>query len=423
MPTLPSTQDFINRFVGSVPDKGMPDSPNQTNAQLFGVRASGAQGPGGAVGPSNSYQPSLGRPATPDEAARLVLGNNPPANNPIADSGVRRYPGTQIPGSEYDKSARDYYNNLPKTVDEGAIRARAMSAIQGQINAIDNVYASMLANQKITNENNAGRTRATSARSGLLGSDFGNTNAAKTDTLGTDALNTIEAQKSGAIQTLMGNANTRADDQIEKEKNQSMKNSEAWLGYLKGNADSAKTDIANYAKAGVKYNDLTDTEYKTLLDQSGLDPEKFKALFVLNQPVASIATSSTTRGPNGNSIYHVVTRDAQGNFKTDNIDLGFAVPVDWKETNMGNGSIIFYNPSNPTENHIYSASASGNKPTSYEANQKSDALTWMRTQPGYSSSDEAKFNSDPVFQAWVISQGAAAKKAKSGSSTTGTNPY
>lgn len=274
-----------------------------------------------------------------------------PGAETIGTSPVRRYTGTPSP---YQSESEKYYAGLNKTApDEATIRQQMRDEVQGQLDSINNGYVSIFANEARNAENRVGATRATDARSGTLGSDFGNADAAKTADYNLEKKAAIQARRDAEINAVLTGVRERADAKIKEDKNAALKNNEDHLTYLKGNQESARTDVTTLAKSGIHYDELTDEEYKNLLDQSGYTPEQLHAQFIINKPDDKVLTSFTQ----GNKYYQVTQDPVTGKKKTESIDLGFEVPVDWKEAKLDNG-ILFYNPKDPTQQHTYTAAPS-----------------------------------------------------------------
>lgn len=293
----------------------------------------------------------------PGSAASGGNSNNAGANGAldpvIAGSGVRRYTGTGTPGADPAAAAFAAGGALDTAgPDEAKIRADAQAAVQAQIDAIKNTYTGILAQADITGQNNLGRTRATAARGGTLGSDFGNADLANTAQLNDQQKQTILAERDSKISAIMTGATTRADTLIENAKNRASTNTAAYLDHLKSVADATKADIVNLAKSGASINDLTDQEYNTLLDQSGMTPEQFHASFILNKPQPTVLTT-VTQG----SKYIVVSKDPiTGKTSTDTIDLGFTVPPEYNSQKLDDGTVIFtpktWDPKKPLKDQI-----------------------------------------------------------------------
>ncbi len=277
----------------------------------------------------------------------LPGGTSTPTPDPIAASTVRRYTGTA--GSPL--TAATSALTPPAPVNEAQIRADAQARVQQQVDAIRNTYAGILSRTATDNRGRMGQTRATAARSGTLGSDFGNAALDKTTQLNNDIIKAQEAEREQQIAGLLGAADERATTLIENEKNRALKSSEDYLAHLKESASQARTDIKAMAASGLALDQLDQNQYNQLIEQTGLTDEQLRAEFVLNKPQDKILTSFTQ----GNK-YYVVSQDSTGKRKTETVDLGFSVPANYSTTKLDDGSLVFYpekfDPSKPVKDQI-----------------------------------------------------------------------
>lgn len=275
----------------------------------------------------------------------------PVPTDPIASSGVRRY--TAPTSGTYDTEAGAYFAGTPKTApDEATIRQQMRDNVQGQIDAITNSYAGLIAKENVAGAGRLGQTRAVAARSGTLGSDFGNASLDKTAQLNADQVAALTAQRDTVIQGILGKIDDQAYQRSLEAKATASKNSTDYLGYLKSVQDTSRADVATLAKSGAALTSLTDAQYKRLLDSSGYTPEQLNTAFVLNKPPETVLTSFTQ----GNK-YYVVTQDPVTKArKTETVDLGFTVPQDYNQTKLDDSTIVFYpnkfDPTKPIKDQI-----------------------------------------------------------------------
>lgn len=267
-----------------------------------------------------------------------VLGNKIASTDPIATSGVRRYTGDTAPTGSYDAAASTYLAGTDKEQpDPALIRQQMMDNVQGQVDTIKNTFTGIIANAKVKGEDNLGKTRAIGARSGTLGSDFGDTQMKKTSDLNDQNIQAIEAQRDAQINAILSKVNSDVEAKVEAQKNTAAKNSQDYLTYLKTSQDSSRQNVLGLAKAGMTVDKLTDDEYNKLLSTSGFTPDELKDYMVLNQPDDKVLTSGTV----GNQYYSVTADPVTGEQKTTTVKLPFTVPEGYTTQKLDDGTVLF----------------------------------------------------------------------------------
>lgn len=258
----------------------------------------------------------------------------------IASSPVRRYTGEAPAGNtgSYESAASTYYEGTDKSQpDEAKIRETMMNNVQSQIDQIKSSYVGILANEKNRGENRSGQTRAINARSGVLGQDFGNAAAEKTNTLNDENMKAIEAERDLKIVGILSKVNADAEAKVQNEKNRAAKNSEDYLSYLKTSQESSRANALGLARAGMDVEKLTDDEYNKLIETTGFSPQELKDYFVLNKPADKELTSGTV----GNRYYSVSQDPITGQKKTSYVELPFAVPEEYTTQKLDDGTVLF----------------------------------------------------------------------------------
>lgn len=231
---------------------------------------------------SVKQQYSLESAATPPAPAKT--------GNPIIDSGIRREVKPATTGT-YATDSAAYAAGLkttgPTEADAATIRERTLKEVQGQLDAIDAATATMLQDEALNATERLGRTRAMSARGGRLTSDFGARETKSTQDLNEQGRQAIIRAQEEKKTNILSNVAKRSNDLIDAEKNAAFANIEKKLAYQKEQQTAAREDIKNLGLAGISLDKLNDTEYKTLLDQSGYDPLTFEAISNSYQPGGS----------------------------------------------------------------------------------------------------------------------------------------
>lgn len=290
----------------------------------------------------------------------------PPYNpaNPIATSKVRRYTGRKTLGvNPVDIATADAYSEKNRQRAEQAARNRARSealrAVQGSISAVEGVYSDLVSRQKITNTDALGRTRATAARSGVLGSDFGNADITKTTEAGDRAIQVLENAKAEKVAAILAGVESDAEARAQAEIGRINETTEQRIAGLKDRADRATAQLKALAEAGGELEELTDREYNHLLEATGYTPEQLKNAFVLNTSKENILSGEVQ----GNKYIQVTQDPITKKIKSNVVDLGFDVPQGYSVQKLDNGQLVFYpskiDPSKPIGSQILTYGVAG----------------------------------------------------------------
>lgn len=213
-----------------------------------------------------------------------------PTGNPIVDSGVRRHVTPATSGTyrtETNAAMMGLDTTAPTEEEAAAIRERTLKEVQGQLDVIDASTATQLADEARRAEERLGRTRAMSARGGRLGSDFGERERQGTEQLNKQGRETIIRAQEAKKAEILANVAKRSTDKIDAEKNAALANIDKKLQYQKELQTAAREDIKTLGLSGITPDQLSDSEYKSLLDQSGYTPIVFDAVYNANLPGGS----------------------------------------------------------------------------------------------------------------------------------------
>lgn len=234
----------------------------------------------------SEYQATPGAAPSATAAPTLAVTPDPSATSPIGASTVRRY--TASPSSTSSQIS-DIYSGLditaPTADEQQKIRDQALSDVQRQLDAIDASAASQLSEANSRGTTRLGSARAINARSGVLGSDMGARRTDSVEAVNAQERNAIEAWRGAQKAAVFDKANQRAADLIAAEKDRAMQNADTYVKYLAQQQDAARSDMKALAGAGVGLDQLSDQEYKTMLDQSGYkDSLLFDAVYNASLP-------------------------------------------------------------------------------------------------------------------------------------------
>lgn len=148
---------------------------------------------------------------------------------------------SQVPGI---MSQEQYTAKYGGNVDEAAIRESVRQRMQAQIDAVNSAYDAMSREQSRINQGNLGATRSVTARSGTLGSDFGNASLAGQEQANAKALAAIEAQRALETSKLYGEVDATAEADILRKRQEAKDQAAGYSSYL----DAERQKALDYAK-------------------------------------------------------------------------------------------------------------------------------------------------------------------------------
>lgn len=264
----------------------------------------------------------------------------------------------------YETEASKYATeNANKTVDEEAIRQAKAAEAQAQIDAINKRFDEAVKAEKIAGVGYMGQTRSAAARGGLLGSDFGASQLATTEKANIAAVEAVNAKRNLELAAVWDKIDQRASEEINKKTEQALKGRESYISWLKENRDEARTDFTTIAKTGQikSLDELSDEDYKKLLDQTGYDEATAKLVFNANLPSAKKTDYQFKIEGNKLVAYGVnpTTNEVEVIEKT----LEDNVPANYKPTVLPDGTLIFspdkIDPNKPLKDQVIMYGAEG----------------------------------------------------------------
>lgn len=148
------------------------------------------------------------------------------------------------------------------SVDEDQIMQDKLRQFQAEIDATNQIYAGMLSEQKEENRGTLGSARAIQARSGFLGSSFGQAEDANVIKQGNEQLNLIRAEQAAKINAILGLARQSAAQEIAQKRQAQKEGLQNYLTYLTTAQERRQSRMSALAQE--------------LLDQ-GIDPAEVDA--------------------------------------------------------------------------------------------------------------------------------------------------
>jgi hypothetical protein len=212
---------------------------------------------------------------TPEPVRRYTQPEAPPA----ADLTDLTLPETQ--------TQDQFVASRTGSVDENKIREETRKNMQATIDAINTQYANLVSAQEEKNQGYMGQTRAVNARSGTLGSDFGNANMAGQEKANSQAVKAIRDEQTLKI----AEVNTRIDEMatkaIESKRNNAIKDAEAYASYLETQKTDARDIFKTLAASGADLNTLEPKKKAVLLKLAGYDEDTGSLLYNSLKPKKS----------------------------------------------------------------------------------------------------------------------------------------
>ncbi len=300
----------------------------------------------------NARAKELGLNLNSDLTATLNKGASDSSGTPApsAGTGSDSNKTTNLEGlfgsTPADSSIRAYYESTPKTqldtAGEQGIREKVATSMQDRLDAINQYYNDLVKQNQPSYQSNIGSARALAARSGMLGTQMGESQIQGARQQNQANTATIEAKRSADMATVWNNIDTRANTLIDKANTEADTNSKAYLDYMKTSQDSARKDLITLAGIkGTSLDNLSKQDLDTILKQTGYT--KDEATLVFNQ-----AKSASEK---------IAWADK---------------PVETKD-----GKLVFYG-NDPTTNTVKTVTIDANIPQGYSAVMSSDGTLYYK---------------------------------------------
>lgn len=361
-----------------------------------------------------SPQPSLGgRTATTAEAITLATRTPAPARvNPDTIT-TPATPTFEDPGRPTKDSTTSANSSR---LDQIAQMAQNLT---DQINV---KYNSKEANDKEVIAGQDARARVLNTRTGATDSGTGSAAIGAVQDKGAKAIAADEAARNAEIGVALGKVDTLKADQAKAFAAQQSNDLKTYNDVKAKNLKTAQESIVSLGKSGVDAASLKTKEpdtYAAIQKETGMSDLEMTAAFNASKPQPTKFQYKVS----GDEVtaYGV---DSNGKLVTQSQTVPGLSSGTWKIVETTDGRIL---QQNTTTGEYKGLGAGATKPASTEPGPSkadvSGAITWMRAQPDYQKDYEGQFNSDPVIQAKVIAAWKAATKSKTGSSSSGSNPY
>lgn len=278
------------------------------------------------------------------------------AKNARYASDVPTYTGATKTYDQF-QAERDSYG---KPVDENAIREQVRKEQQARINAINDVYDSMVGQENVAGQGRLGSSRAINARSGTIGQDFGNSQDAKVAELNAGNVNAINKQRQLDIQGVYNKIDQMTADKVKAQKEEALGKANAYIDYLAGAKTQAQSAIAQAGKAGLTLQQLKDQapdKLKSLLETSGYNEFELDMQLNANRDPAN-KIDYKIENKNGNLlVYGVDPLTGKTTFHTEQLPPEFST----NDVKLVEGELWSISPDGKSATKIGGGSATSDK--------------------------------------------------------------
>lgn len=319
-----------------------------TDGSLMGAVPGGVAAPG-----TNPVTGALINPPAPS-AVGLGTGTIGADGRATMDPSYANTPDSMLTADQYNAK----YG--PKPVDEESIRERIRRENQAQVDAINAIYNQQVGDQAIVNEGNLGSTRSINARSGLLGSDFGNTNMKNQQREGERAIGAINAERSLQIQGVYKEISKLAADEIASKKAEALGQADAYKNYLKDAQAKAREAAQILGTSGLSFDELKTQNpeaIQNIIKAGGYD--EFTLAQVLNNAKKASEKIDYTYKTVGNKVIGYGLNPKTGAIETVEKSLPVAEGTDLQEYNtqtLADGTLLFtpktIDPTKPLKDQV-----------------------------------------------------------------------
>lgn len=310
---LPVTQD------GATP----PAAASAANSTPHPNGVAGATGP--TVSAPYGVDPS-GKPYASSQAATTNNGliTTPGTTEPTAGQVYGRTGNPELDAAlAAQRTAAAKAAGAPDPTDptvQASIRAQTLASFQAEIDATNALYAEKLSQAKITGAGRLGSATAVQARSGEIGSDFGN---AQTDTVNNgnnDIYNGITAEQNAAIQAILTKSKDAGTAAIAAATTARQSGLDNYVKYLQDASTRNQTNATAAAnailQAGLDPTLLTPDQLNTYVTNYGISKDDLTKAYTAAKPAydaakakaakdaqTTVAPGATVIGPDGKPIF------------------------------------------------------------------------------------------------------------------------
>lgn len=202
-----------------------------------------------------------------------------------------------------------------------SLMADKMKLYQAEIDAVNKIYTDKIQTAKVAGQGRLGSSRASQARSGLLGSDFGASQTANVETQNQEIEDAYRNENTVQIQAIMGKARGDAVAEAEAKRVAKEQGAKSYIEFLTGAEARKKARITDLAKSliaqGKDIKSLTDADLATLATSYGTTKDNILATFntekiANDKALAEIEKSGLGTGAIGEYQFYVKQEELAG---------------------------------------------------------------------------------------------------------------
>lgn len=303
------TYDVMNRpLTGGVSVSGVSEKrrPNQVVGSI-GYGATPIQGPSkpsttASVSPlianigkavSSNAQPQTGFVQRNPNVVRTQpnVQQQNPIESPITVSDM--YKNVSIPTVDTEQDTaintalEQFKDQATQRIDENAIRRDVTRRYQAEIDAINKIYAQQLAEAQQQGLGALGSTRAIQARSGLLGSDFAQSQTSNVERQNREIEQSIQAEQSAKISSLLNGARDVASKEIAEKRKAIQEGLQSYIGYLEASQERRQSKLAGLAQSlidqGIRPDQISPQQIKEIAKAYGVAEQDIATAYSAKQ--------------------------------------------------------------------------------------------------------------------------------------------
>ena len=166
------------------------------------------------------------------------------------------------------------YEAAIKPIDERAIQRAQMKLFQKEIDATNRVYNDMLQQERLAGQGRLGSQTAIAARSGLVGSDFGEAARQNQVSMNLQAERAVENERLAKIGTIMGTMRKAVADEIANKRLARTQDADTYVKYLAAGKERRSSNINLAAQsifdAGLDIDTLDKSELEAIAKEGGI---------------------------------------------------------------------------------------------------------------------------------------------------------
>lgn len=225
-----------------------------------------------------------------------------------------------------------YQQQAGQDINEKSIYRNQLKQYQKEIDAVKDIYSQQLGVARTEGEGRLGSQRAIGARSGVLGSDFGEAQRQEIVSQNSDITKGIQAEKANAIAVILGKARTGAQDELKAKREAKQAGADSYLAYLGSQNErkqtKAKAIAAQFLTQGV--------------DPSSIDPKRLaeiaKSIGMSEDDIASAYATAKASKDESDKETDLKTRKTEAEISKIETDIATGKLIELSEGSM------LYNP-------------------------------------------------------------------------------